>query len=34
MKKEIPLAITFVLAIIYIVANYFTGNEASGQPQV
>lgn len=28
MKKEIPLAITFVLAIIYIVANYFTGNEA------
>ncbi len=26
MKKEIPLAITLILGITYIVANYFTGN--------
>lgn len=26
MKKEIPLAITLVLGLTYIVANYFTGN--------
>ncbi|MGE5579333.1 MAG: hypothetical protein ACM3WU_04735 [Bacillota bacterium] len=28
MKKEIPLAITVVLALLYIFANYFTGNDA------
>ena len=26
MKKEIPLAITLVLGLTYIIANYFTGN--------
>jgi hypothetical protein len=25
MKKEIPVAITFVLAVFYVIANYFTG---------
>jgi len=28
MKKEVPLAIIFTLAVLYIVANYFTGNVA------
>lgn len=28
MKKEIPLAITLILGLLYIVANYFTGNPA------
>ena len=27
MKKEVPIAICFVVALIYIVANYFTGIE-------
>jgi len=26
MKKEVPLAITLILGLLYIVANYFTGN--------
>ena len=26
MKKEVPIAITFILAVFYVVANYFTGS--------
>jgi len=26
MKKEVPLAVTLILGLLYIVANYFTGN--------
>jgi len=27
MKKEVPMAICFILAVLYVVANYFTGSK-------